>query len=385
MVKTRWNQKQATVKQNHMRRVRHGLPDPGQGFKKAQGFRTRTHGTSKQVGKIFPTRLTAKMLPKVSYPKLRRGSYLLRVLFKDGTVKNHRIKALGPDSAIDSVDSYLHQFEGKKKVKELSLLAGSKVGDPQQTVATAAGPDAGQEIRNKIAGWFNPENMSKTAEKVGHVFRTPSRVSAAFQRGYSGYDPKEEERLRREIRLKTLRARAEEQPCSRAELLEMRRNPNVTRPYAPSQTMGAPELYGRAQYTVSPEEEQSTALALRERIDRAIRKNSAPVVFNYGADTRDRRIRTLKELDNELDAISSVSRNAAMSPSDKIRLQIRLKRVESEIRRAGGKVSKQRQKRVSFKTTAGKKVSFLAAEGGKTLTENVYDAIALGRRLIGES
>ena len=130
--------------------------------------------------------MTAKKLPKVSYPKMKRGSYMLRVLFKDGTVKTHKIEALGPDSAIDAVDSYLHQFEGKKEIRELGLLTGGKEQQPPtETKVTETKPGLSQEVQSRSTS-LKPENFVKSAEMVGRYLGTPKRVNEAFDRGYEG-------------------------------------------------------------------------------------------------------------------------------------------------------------------------------------------------------
>ena len=57
-VRGRWNQRQAAVKQKMRHDIKLGV---------ANKFKTRTHGTSKQVGKVFPT---GNKLPVASREKL---------------------------------------------------------------------------------------------------------------------------------------------------------------------------------------------------------------------------------------------------------------------------------------------------------------------------
>jgi len=391
-------------------------------------WRTRKRGTSKQIGQKFPTGETKKLPEKIqtsalsSRAKLKKGHYSLAVTFKDGKTVVHRFKAEGEDAAIDKVDAFLHKFEHEKgkEIREVNLLTGGKEGEPLTSTVTpnpiappnpapaaapASAPVAEKKgiltgtseptIASKLVNALKPQNLEKTSETIGRWAGAPSRAKAAFQKGYSGYDPKEEERLKREIRIKTLNERLAREPGQRITKM-MVLTPSgqlvpATENTYPSQTMGAGVLYGRTKDISFPEQkyydmgpslapadsyirvgpEIRRSAALNERIERAIKRNTAPRAFDCNARTRAAKVQKLQQLSAELASVNEAARQG-LAPADKARLQQRLTAIEREAYMTGAKYRGRRHK-TYFKTKSGKRVEFIS--GGKNLKYWIQKAI----------
>ena len=155
-----WNARGAAVKQKMRHDIKFGVTNK---------FKTRTHGTPKQVGKVFPTgnKLPIAQRPKATNlflagrsPLAFRGiakkearemfergfeGYSVAIRFKDGNSKVLPIQARDAAEAIDKTNQLMHQFAGKPIV-EISILSGGKFRDDVKELFHKVGPEASKSI-----------------------------------------------------------------------------------------------------------------------------------------------------------------------------------------------------------------------------------------------
>jgi hypothetical protein len=182
-------------------------------------WKTRKHGTKKQIGKKFPIESGAKLpvasRPKVTtaYPKGRAFStkklakkeadkmtkagfdgFTLVVRMKNGELKTIPVAAKNWDDFLSKIKTRLKGVD-TKKIAEISLVGGGKfslagVGRWLGKSARIAGMYL--KRAEKVAGDVGT-GIERFSERMGEIAAFPKRVQEAYSRGYGG-EPKPEKK-----------------------------------------------------------------------------------------------------------------------------------------------------------------------------------------------
>jgi hypothetical protein len=173
-VRPKWNQKKAAIKQKQRHDIRFGVT----------GFKTRTTGTKKQIGKKFPVEGSKLPLPQRLQMKFSRSrSPLLNLAAKEIVGKNLEgetvaVKLRNGRTLITPLAGGKLQTIDPSEVREIAILSGGKF-DLQTTLhkfGSAARTAA--EFAQKA-----PERLEHVTTKLGQIAAYPERLSNAYDAG----------------------------------------------------------------------------------------------------------------------------------------------------------------------------------------------------------